>query len=98
VAILKRVLQIIKAAYPDIEIIVRADSGFSCPSFYLLADSFGLKYAIGQASNERIKRREAGLPRLFPCFMSQKTSNTSTFFRLTIKPGHGTAHNAVILK
>lgn len=57
VAILKRVLIKIKEQYPDIQIIIRADSGFSCPSFYKLADDFNLQYAIGQASNEVLKQK-----------------------------------------
>jgi len=57
VAILKRVLIKIKEQYPDIEITIRADSGFSGPEFYKLADTFTLKYAIGQASNAVLKRR-----------------------------------------
>lgn len=56
VAILKRVLIKIREQYPDIEIAIRADSGFSGPAFYKLAESFKLKYAIGQASNEVLKR------------------------------------------
>lgn len=56
VAILKRVLIKIREQYPDIEITIRADSGFSGPAFYKLAESFKLKYAIGQASNEVLKR------------------------------------------
>ena len=57
VAILDRVLIKIKEKYPDIEIIIRADSGFSGPAFYKLADKFKLKYTIGQASNEVLKRQ-----------------------------------------
>lgn len=57
VAILKRILVRIKEQYPDIEIIIRADSGFSGAAFYKLADDFNLKYAIGQASNEVLKQR-----------------------------------------
>ncbi len=57
VAILKRILKKIKGQYPDIEVIIRADSGFSSPAFYQLADGFNLKYAIGQASNEILKQR-----------------------------------------
>ena len=56
VAILKRVLIKIREQYPDIEIAIRADNGFSSPAFYKLAESFKLKYAIGQASNEVLKR------------------------------------------
>ena len=56
VAILKRVLIKIREQYPDIEIAIRADNGFSSPAFYKLAESFKLKYTIGQASNEVLKR------------------------------------------
>jgi hypothetical protein len=57
VSILKRVLIKIRKAYPEITIIIRADSGFSCPAFYRLADDYNLQYAIGLASNEVLKRK-----------------------------------------
>lgn len=59
VSILKRILKKIRVAYPDIKIVVRADSGFSCPAFYQLADGFSLQFAIGQATNETLKRKTA---------------------------------------
>ena len=59
VAILKRVLQKIREAYPELEILVRADSGFSCPAFYQLVDDFNLRFAIGQATNEKLKKKTA---------------------------------------
>ncbi len=57
VAILKRIIQRIRNKYPDIEIIVRADSGFSGAPFYELADQYNLKYAIGMATNETLKTK-----------------------------------------
>ena len=57
VAILKRVLQKIHAAYPQLKITIRADSGFSCPAFYSLADKFELGFVIGLASNEVLKQK-----------------------------------------
>jgi hypothetical protein len=57
VAILKRILIKIKEKHPDIEIFIRADSGFSGPGSYTLADGFSLKYAMGQASNEVLKQK-----------------------------------------
>ena len=57
VSILKRILIKIRAQYPDLKIIIRADSGFSCAPFYKLADDFKLYYAIGQSSNEVLKKR-----------------------------------------
>ena len=59
VAILKRILKKIRAAYPDMKIIIRADSGFSCPAFYQLADDFNLQFAIGQAGNQILKKKTA---------------------------------------
>jgi len=49
--------QKIRAQYPDIEIIIRADSGFSTPIFYKYAREAGLKYTIAIASNAVLKRK-----------------------------------------
>ena len=57
VGILRRIVRRIREVFPEIEIVIRADSGFSCPEFYLLADKFSLKYVIGLASNETLKKR-----------------------------------------
>jgi hypothetical protein len=57
VAILKRIVGAIRAKHPDMEIIVRADSGFSNAPFYELADNNSLLYAIGLATNEVLKKR-----------------------------------------
>jgi len=57
VSILKRVIQKIRAKYPEIKITVRADSGFSCPTFYELAETHTLRFAMGLASNKVLKRR-----------------------------------------
>lgn len=69
VAILKRVIERIRKVYPELKIIIRADSGFSCPAFYELADTYELGYAIGLSSNEvlkrRVKRAEQAVTHLF---------------------------------
>ena len=57
VSILKRIVQKIREQYPDMKIIIRADSGFSNADFYQLADDFNLFYAVGLSSNEVLKRR-----------------------------------------
>ena len=59
VSILKRIVTKIYAAYPEISITIRADSGFSSPAFYLLADTYDLHYAIGLASNTVLKTKTA---------------------------------------
>ena len=59
VSILQRIVAKIYEAYPQISITIRADSGFSCPAFYLLADTYNLKYAIGLSSNAILKTKTA---------------------------------------
>lgn len=59
VGILRRVIQRIRARYPQMVITIRADSGFSCPDFYRLADRYGLYFVLGVASNAVLKRRIA---------------------------------------
>lgn len=57
VAILKRVIKKIRTRYPEMKIIIRGDSGFSCPAFYRLAKDEGLRFVLGVASNAVLKRR-----------------------------------------
>jgi hypothetical protein len=57
VGILSRIIKRIREKYPEIKIIIRADSGFSCPSFYSLAKKYQLFYAIGIASNAVLKKK-----------------------------------------
>lgn len=57
VGILRRVIARIRKTYPDIEILIRADSGFSCAPFYKLVEKYDLKYAVGIASNSVLKEK-----------------------------------------
>ncbi|GJM59929.1 MULTISPECIES: IS1380 family transposase [Persicobacter] len=57
VAILKRLVKKIRSHYPEIEIVIRADAGFSCAPFYKLANECNLKYTIGIASNSILKAK-----------------------------------------
>jgi hypothetical protein len=57
VGILKRIIIKIRATYPEMEIVIRTDSGFSCAPFYELVDHYNLLFATGQASNAVLKRK-----------------------------------------
>ncbi|BAV94204.1 transposase [Ichthyobacterium seriolicida] len=57
VSILKRIIIKIRESYPEMEIIIRSDSGFSCAAFYQLVDDFDLLYVTGIASNKVLKRK-----------------------------------------
>lgn len=57
VGILKRIIIKIRAAYPEMKIVIRTDSGFSCAPFYELVDQYNLLFVTGQASNAILKKK-----------------------------------------
>lgn len=57
VGILRRIIRKIRATYPDLKIIIRTDSGFSCAPFYKLVADYDLLFVTGQSSNAVLKRK-----------------------------------------
>lgn len=57
VGLLKRIIIKIRKAYPEMKIVIRTDSGFSCAPFYQLVDDYDLLFATGQASNAVLKKK-----------------------------------------
>jgi hypothetical protein len=85
VSILKRVVKKIREVYPDMEIIIRGDSGFSCSAFYQLADDFNLFFALGIASNERLKNRVARAEKAVKHLFVSKSEKYQHFIAFTYK-------------
>ena len=56
VAILKRLLPVLKQRWPGVQIVVRADSGFATPALYDLCEQEEVEYTIGLVPNARLKR------------------------------------------
>lgn len=56
VHILSIIVEKIREKYPNMEIIIRADGGFSCSEFYKLADEKNLKFCIGLSKNKRLEQ------------------------------------------
>ncbi len=56
VAILKRLLPVLKQRWPGVQILVRADSGFAVPALYDLCEHLEVEYMIGLVPNARLKR------------------------------------------
>jgi len=61
IAILRRVVERIRRRYPDLQITIRADSGFSCPDLHTLAEEYDLYFVVGIASNAVLKQKVATL-------------------------------------
>jgi hypothetical protein len=57
VATLHSVVRALRAAWPDVTIVVRGDTGEATPEMYEFCEAEGLLYAFGYSSNEVLKRR-----------------------------------------
>ena len=62
VSTLRSIVRSLRAAWPDVLILVRGDTGMAVPEVYEFCEAEGLLYVFGYASNEVLKRRtEAAL-------------------------------------
>lgn len=62
VTTLRPIVQALRAAWPDVTILVRGDSGLATPEVYEFCEAEGLLYAFGYSSNNVLKERtEAAL-------------------------------------
>ena len=59
VRILKRVVARLRAAWPEVEILVRGDSHFSAPEVHTFCNAHGLYFVLGQGTNAVLKERVA---------------------------------------
>lgn len=59
VSTLQTIVQALRAAWPNVTILVRGDSGLAMPEVYEYCEAQGLLYAFGYASNEVLKNRTA---------------------------------------
>ncbi len=60
-AVLKRLVKRLKKAYPEAEILLRADAGFAIPGLYRFCERHRIHYVIGLITNERLKAKAADL-------------------------------------
>jgi DDE family transposase len=56
---LRPLLRTLRAAWPDVLILVRGDTGFAVPELYEFCEQEGLLYALGYGSNAVLKARTA---------------------------------------
>ena len=62
VAIVKRIVEHLRAAWPEVRIVLRADGGFASPEVYDWCESADVRYLIGLPTNSRL--RELAAPHL----------------------------------
>jgi hypothetical protein len=61
VAVLKRIVALLRRAWPAVEIEVRADAGFAVPSVYDYCETEGIDYTIALITNARLREMAAPL-------------------------------------
>jgi len=54
---IERIVEALKAVWPNVKIIIRGDGGFATPEVYECCERLELKYAFGYSSNNVLKRR-----------------------------------------
>src|SRR5262245_7890156 len=76
VSTLRRIVQALRAAWPDVLILVRGDTGLAVPEVYEFCEAEGLLYVFGFASNAVLKdRTEAALSDLetyYACYQHRE--------------------------
>jgi len=61
VAILKRIVRLLHATWPDVQIAIRADAGFALPALYDYCEREGIELTIALLYNSRLAAQAAGL-------------------------------------
>jgi hypothetical protein len=57
IQLLKPVVMALRKAWPDVEILLRADAGFAVPRVYRFCEANGLEYLIGFKTSKPLERR-----------------------------------------
>lgn len=56
IAILRRIVAVVRARWPAVTLEIRADSGFAIPVLYAYCEAHGITYTIGLVPNARLER------------------------------------------
>ena len=97
-ALLRRLVRILKEAFPVTEILVRADGGFALPEMYAQCESLGLTYLISLPKNSRLQELSKDLM-LESREIAHETQATSRLFgELTYAAATWPGERRVIVK
>jgi hypothetical protein len=58
---LEYLVEQLRAVWPDVRIVLRADSGFATPRFYAACERLGIEYSVGLGMNAVLKRHSEEL-------------------------------------
>jgi hypothetical protein len=61
VAVLKRLVGLLRSAWPGVEVELRADAGFAVPAVYDYCEAEGIRYSIALITNSRLEEMASSL-------------------------------------
>jgi hypothetical protein len=61
VAILRRIVGLLRSTWPDVEVELRADAGFAVPAVYEYCEAEGIAYTIALITNSRLEEMASSL-------------------------------------
>ncbi len=97
-AILKRVLDHILMAWPQVQITLRGDSHFSAPEVHDLCDAYDVDFILGQANNKKLKALGAPLMEQAAALAQQTEEPVRLFTSFDYQAGSWSRPRIIIYK
>ena len=97
-AILKRVLDHILMAWPQVQITLRGDSHFSAPEVHDLCDAYDVDFILGQANNKKLKALGAPLMEQAAALAQQTEEPVRLFTSFDYRAGSWSRPRIIILQ
>ena len=97
-AILKRVLDHILMAWPQVQITLRGDSHFSAPEVHDLCDAYDVDFILGQANNKKLKALGAPLMEQAAALAQQTEEPVRLFTSFDYRAGSWSRPRIIIYK
>lgn len=98
VMILKRIVQRIRQAWPDVGIIIRGDSHYACPEVFDFCDQFNLFFVLGLTGRAPMNRKVEGLVERAKTLFLQKNRPVKLFTEFVHQAASWSTPQRVICK
>jgi hypothetical protein len=95
---LKRVVALLRARFPEISITLRADGGFGNAEVLAFCEKEGLAYVLGLPSNSRLRTQSAQLETEVLAFAAQEGVDAIAYAGLAYQAGTWPAERQVVCK
>jgi hypothetical protein len=96
--LLKRVLALLRARFPEITITLRADGGFGNAEVLAFCEKEGLAYVLGLPSNSRLRTLSSALETQVLAFAAQEGADAIAYAGLAYQAGTWPAEQQVVCK